>query len=131
VAVGYCYYYGLGVRQDRAEAAASFRRARKGIFISDCGREEALYHLAVAYLDRPGSRSRGQVRPLLATANVDDDYPEARDLLAQLDAGAALRPCRCRRGWYTRIAGQAACAVHGRPAIKHSHPPNANLKRRG
>jgi TPR repeat protein len=116
VTVGYCYYYGIGVRRNRAAAVASFRRARKGIFISDCGREEALYHLAVAYLDRTGSRSRSQARTLLAKANVDDDYPEARDLLAQLDAGAALRPCRCRRGWYKTILGQAACEVHGRPA---------------
>jgi hypothetical protein len=49
--VGYCYQYGIGVRKNIASARRMYRRAIAARDISMSGREEALYNLAVTYLD--------------------------------------------------------------------------------
>jgi TPR repeat protein len=116
VDLGYCLYYGLGVRRDAAKALIAFRRAGRQTNISEWEREEAHYHRAVAHLDRGDRGDIARARGLLTRANVDDDYVEARSLLAQLDEKARILPCRCRRGLNRDVAGQAPCVPHGRRA---------------
>ncbi len=112
VDIGYCLYYGIGVRSHKSKALAAFRLACRSKFIIEFGREEAFYHLAVASLDRTGGQNKQRTRKLLLRANVDDDYHEARELLAQLNEKNIPVPCRCRRRLNRSILGQAACALH-------------------
>lgn len=112
VDIGYCLYYGIGVKSDKSKAVAAFRLACRSKFITDFGREEAYYHMAVASLDRTGRHNKPRIRKLLLRANVDDDYSEARELLAQLDENRVPVPCRCRRFLRRSIRGQASCALH-------------------
>jgi TPR repeat protein len=49
--LGYCYQYGTGVRRDERAARTAYRSAVRSQWINEYSREEALYHLAVAYLD--------------------------------------------------------------------------------
>jgi uncharacterized protein len=51
VDVGYCYQYGIGTRKNAADAKRMFRRAIASRDISQYGREEAMYHLAVQFID--------------------------------------------------------------------------------
>lgn len=51
VDAGYDYLYGIGVRKDLRSARRMFQSALRSTFISQMGREEALYHLAVAEID--------------------------------------------------------------------------------
>src|SRR5690606_1187754 len=44
--VGYCLQYGIGVRRDPAAAAKAYGSAIASRWITEYGREEALYHLA-------------------------------------------------------------------------------------
>jgi TPR repeat protein len=112
VDVGYCLYNGIGVRRDEAEALDAFRRASRSTYISAFELEEALYHRAVVHLDRGGAANRTKARLLLMRANRDDDFEQARELLAQLSSARRPIPCRCRRGWRRSIKGQAPCALH-------------------
>jgi len=114
--MGYWLYYGIGVRRDVAKARSAFHRAAQSRDISDFDREEALYLLAVAHLDRSGLQNRAQARALLTRANADGDYPEAGALVAQLDLETEPVPCRCRRGLDRHVRGQAPCDVH-RPRL--------------
>ena len=107
--LGYCYQYGLGVRRDSNAASRAYRAAARSKWIDEFSREEALYHLAVAYLDRDnGSRSRSLATQLLREAAADGDYPQATDLLSRLGTGAPLSVCRCRRGLRRSEAGCSA-----------------------
>ena len=115
VCIGYCYYYGLGARPDRVKSMTAFKRAGDAKSIIELDREEALYHRAVAQIDRASGRGRTIARALLVKANADGDYPEAQALLRQLDTGRPPVPCRCRRGLNRAVPGQAPCAVHRRP----------------
>jgi TPR repeat protein len=108
VTAGYGYLNGIGARRDLRSARRMFRRALAGD-ISEHGREEALYNLAIAHVD---SGNRGRAIPLLEQANKDDDYPEAASLLAQIRANAELRPCRCRRHLNKHLRGHAKCPQH-------------------
>lgn len=130
--IGYLYYYGIGVRRDRAEAMRALHRATESRFISEYGREEALYHLAVAHVDAGAGGDLRQARALLRRAARDGDYPEASALQAQLKAREAPRFCRCRRWWWRHIPGQAECPLHKRPADTRPHATlDARVKRRG
>jgi len=51
VDVGYCYQYGIGTRKNTANAKRLFRRAIVSKYISQYGREEAMYQLAVQFID--------------------------------------------------------------------------------
>ena len=117
VDIGYCLYYGIGVKAQQSKALAAFRHACRSKFIIEFGREEAFYHLAVASLDQTNGHNIQRARKLLLKANVDDDYPEARELLAQLDNKSVPVPCRCRRFLKRSILGQSACVLH-RPLKK-------------
>jgi Sel1 repeat len=114
VTAGYGRLYGIGVRADAGSARRLFRHALRSKNITAYGREEALYHLAVADLDR-GQRRRA-IRQL-RRANSDGDYPEAQELLAQLGAGTQATPCRCMRHLNRNLRGHAQCPWHPRSRV--------------
>jgi len=110
--VGYCLYYGIGTRRDRAAAIRAYRRAIKTYYTTEYDREEAQYHLAVALLEGGATRYRRKAAQLLNQAADDGDYPQATDLLRQLGQTAPPRICRCRRGLARRLGGKAQCPLH-------------------
>lgn len=109
VDAGYDYLYGIGVRKDLRSARRMFQHALRSTFISQVGREEALYHLAVAEIDNGSPRL---AVPLLRKANKDGDYPEAASLLTQIRSKATPIPCRCRRALNKKLRGHAKCPRH-------------------
>jgi TPR repeat protein len=115
VTAGYGCLYGIGVRKDISAARRMLQHALRSDCISAYGREEALYHLAVADLD---SGNRRRALPLLRRANSDGDYPQAQDLLAQISAGIEPVPCRCLRHLKKQLRGHARCPLH--PAPRYS-----------
>jgi TPR repeat protein len=111
--LGYCCQYGIGVRRDELAACVAYRAAVRSQWINEYSREEALYHLAVAYLDLDnGQRGRRHAAKLLREASADGDYTQAADLLGSLESGGPLSVCRCRRGLRRSLGGQAQCALH-------------------
>ena len=111
VDVGYCYQYGIGTRRDIANAKRLFRRAILSKDISQNGREEAMYHLAVQFIDE----GRPQLAiPLLKRAAADGDFPEAAPVLKQLTNNSIYDPCRCRRFLSKQLRGHAKCLLHAR-----------------
>lgn len=106
---GYDYLYGIGAQKNLPAAKRMFRLAIRSNNISQAGREEALYHLAVAAVDNSAFR---RAIPLLRQANRDDDYPEAARLLAQIRTKTDLTPCRCRRDLNKFLPGHARCPQH-------------------
>jgi TPR repeat protein len=111
VDVGYCYQYGIGIRKSTANAKRMFRRAIASKDISQYGREEAMYHLAVQFIDE--GKRRFAV-PLLKRAAADDDFPEAASVLKQLNTNADYVPCRCRRFINKQLRGHTKCSLHAR-----------------
>jgi TPR repeat protein len=111
VDVGYCYQYGIGTRRDTVRAKRMFRRAVASKDISQYGREEAMYHLALQLIDE--GRNPLAI-PLLRSASADDDFPEARAVLRQMQAKLPLNPCRCRRLSNKKMRGHAKCSLHPR-----------------
>jgi TPR repeat protein len=109
--VGYCYQYGIGVWRDVRQARIAFRRAIRANSTTEYGREEAMYHLAVSYLDQG---QRQMAIPLLKRAAGDGDYPEAMAALDQIREGKKIDPCRCRRHIRKELAGHAKCMIHPR-----------------
>lgn len=109
VSAGYGYLYGIGTRRSPKSARRMLRRALRSGSISEHGREEALYVLAIANID--SGHRRGAI-PLLERAARDGDYPEAMSLLTQIKSGAGLVPCRCRRHLSKDLQGHAPCPVH-------------------
>lgn len=111
VDVGYCYQYGIGTRRSVPLAKRMYRRAISSANISAFGREEAMYHLAIAYVD--DGRVSSAI-PHLARAATDGDFPEASSLLRQIRLKGNLRPCRCRREMDKWRPGHAVCDRHAR-----------------
>ena len=107
--LGYCLYYGIGARRDQTAALARWRRLDDTPHVTPYGREEAWYLRAVAHVD---AGRRGLAASLLTPAAADGDYPEADELLSQLNVGEPPVPCRCRRHFATSIRGQARCQRH-------------------
>ncbi len=104
VDVGYCYQYGIGVRRDPGKAKRMYRSAMKSRDISGYGRESAMYHFAVEVLDE----GRASVAiPHLKRATADGDFPEATEVLNQIERGAPVIPCRCRRFIRKTLLGHA------------------------
>ena len=104
--LGYCYYYGIGVRRNYTLAVTNYRKAIRSTFINEYDREEARYHLAITLLDTGNNASvRRRATELLQDAAIDDDYPEAADLLRQLSSLDKLNVCRCRRGLLRALGG--------------------------
>jgi uncharacterized protein len=109
VDAGYCYQYGIGVRNNIASARELYRRAIAARDISMWGREEALYQLALTYVDA------GKLRlalPFLKRAAKDGDYAEAAAVLTRIRSKEEMLPCRCRRFINKNLRGHAACAMH-------------------
>ena len=111
--LGYCYQYGIGVRRDHKAAIRNYRKAIRSTFITEYGREEAMYHLTIALLDTGiYTRVYGQAIEFLQDATIDGDYPEPSDLLCQLRSKGKLKICRCRRGLRRSLGGKAQCPLH-------------------
>lgn len=110
---GYCYQYGIGVRANVTSARRLYRRAIAARDTTMWGREEALYHLAISYLD---ARKPKLAVSLLKRGAKDGDYPEAAAVISQLAAKDVVQPCRCRRFFNRDLNGHAACAIHARKA---------------
>ncbi len=119
--VGFCLQYGLGVRRDLNRAIRAYRSAARTYYTTANGREEALYHLAVALLDRGRPSDLPAVRDCLESAAADGDYPQAVALLAGLDSRAAVVACRCRRFLRRRFGGKQQCVIHRMPGRDRSH----------
>jgi TPR repeat protein len=111
VDVGYCYQYGIGTRKNAAKAKRMFGRAIASKDISEYGREEAMYHLAVQYIDEG---KRKFAFPLLKRATADGDFPEAASVLNQLNTNTDYDPCRCRRFINKQLRGHTKCSLHPR-----------------
>lgn len=111
VDVGYCYQYGIGARKNVANAKRMFRRAIASRDISKFGREEAMYHLAVQFIDEV---KRQLAFPLLKRATADNDFPEAASVLNQLETESDYLPCRCKRSINKQLRGHTKCSLHSR-----------------
>jgi TPR repeat protein len=111
VNVGYCYQYGIGTRKYAAIAKRMFRRAIASRDISQFGREEAMYHLAVQFIDEG---KRQLAFPLLKRATADNDFPEAASVLNQLATESDYLPCRCKRSINKELRGHTKCSLHSR-----------------
>jgi TPR repeat protein len=106
-----CYQYGIGARKNAANAKRMFRRAIASRNISQYGREEAMYHLAVQFIDE------GKLRlalPLLKRASADDDFPEAASVVNQIKTKSDYVPCRCKRFVNKKLRGHTKCVLHTR-----------------
>lgn len=82
--VGHCYYYGIGVQQDRSIAVRHFRKvsADKLNLHCDYDRDLANYYLGLSYLTGDGfNRSLKLARKFLEMANADNDNENAKSLL--------------------------------------------------
>jgi TPR repeat protein len=113
VDVGYCFQYGIGTRKNTANAKRLFRRAIASKDITQHGREAAMYHLALQFIDEG---KPNLALPLLKRATADDDYSEAASVLNQLNTNSDFVPCRCRRSINKKLRGHTKCALHARPA---------------
>jgi TPR repeat protein len=111
VDVGYCYQYGIGARKNAANAKRMFRRAIASRNISQYGREAAMYHLALQFIDE--GKLRLALR-LLKLAAADGDYPEAASLLKQIETKSDYVPCRCKRLLNKHLRGHSKCLLHAR-----------------
>jgi TPR repeat protein len=111
VDMGYCYQYGIGTRRDPVRAKRMFKRAIASRDISQYGREEAMYHLALQLIDE--GRKRLAI-PILKRACADDDFPEAAAVLQQMKVSSPYIPCRCRRLSNKKLRGHAKCLLHPR-----------------
>src|SRR5439155_9492924 len=116
VDVGYCYQYGIGTRPRVRLACRMYKAALTSKIITASGREEAMYHLAVAYLDEGRA---GLALPLLVRAAADGDFPEAESLLDQIRSKNTIVPCRCRRDLLKTLPGHAPCPRHPYSSIRH------------
>jgi TPR repeat protein len=111
VDVGYCYQYGIGTRRAPVHAKRMFRRAIASKYISQHGREAAMYHLALQFIDE-GRHSLAIA--LLRRASADDDFPEAATVLRQITSKLPYIPCRCRRLSNKMLRLHARCLLHPR-----------------
>jgi TPR repeat protein len=130
--LGYCLYYGIGVRRNTVRALAALICACESQNISEFDLEWAFYQRAVVHLDQGGEVNQSTAQALLIRANADDDYPEARALLRQMANGTDTIPCRCRRGLNRSVRGQVLCPVHKGLANRRLQPSARRaMKRRG
>ena len=109
---GYCLQHGLGIPKDLRAAERAYRAATGSKWITDYGREEAMYHLAVLLLGRQTATSRRAALKLLRMASADGDYPQAETLLKLEESVEAQNICICRRHLRPRLA-KRHCPLHG------------------
>jgi TPR repeat protein len=109
---GYCLQHGVGVPRYETAAQRVYRSAIACTWITEYGREEAMYHLAVLLLGRHSASSRRAAVRLLTAANVDGDYPQAQALLRLVRSGEVQNICICCRHLRPRLA-KRHCPLHG------------------
>lgn len=109
---GYCLQHGVWVRRDTKAAERAYRAAIASKDITENGREEAMYHLAVLVSGKRSASSRRAALKLLRLATADRDYPQAEALLRSMGSGDLQSICTCRRHLRPRFA-QRHCRVHG------------------
>ena len=109
---GYCLQHGIGVPKDLRTAVRAYRAAIDSKWITDYGREEAMYHLAVLLLGRQSVSARRAAVKLLRAASADGDYPQAEDLLWMAESADLRHICMCRRHLRPRLA-KRHCPLHG------------------
>ncbi len=111
--VGYCYHLGIGVKKNLLLAERAYRNAIRSKCITEWGRQEAMYNLAVIQIEQGTLATIRKAKTLLIRANKDDDYPQAKKLLSSLEKGQKIEPCLCR----AKLAGDLAkrwCPLHGK-----------------
>lgn len=109
---GYCLQHGIGIRQDTRAAERVYRAAIRSKWITDYGREEAMYHLAVILLRKQSASSRRTAVTLLRAASADKDYDQAETLLRMAGSAGVRNVCICRRRLRPRLA-KRHCPLHG------------------
>ncbi len=109
---GYCLQHVIGVRKDEKAAERAYRSAIAFECITEYGREDAMYQLAVLLLNQHSAASRRAAKRLLRRANKDGDYPEAEALLQLIENGEVQNVCICRRHLRPRLA-KRHCPRHG------------------
>ena len=109
---GYCLQHAVGIRKDEKAAERAYRAAIASKEITECAREEAMYHLAVLLLSRQSASFRRAAASLLRAANVDADYPQAEALLRMTGSADARNVCICRRHLRPCLA-KRHCPLHG------------------
>lgn len=88
VEIGWRYYEGVGVKCDAGAAVRCFREAIASKEISQAGREDAMFHLAVAFHEGRGAKkSAARALRWASLANKDDDHARARDLIEKIKKG--------------------------------------------
>ena len=113
---GYCLQHGVGVRRDTKAAERAYRAAIASKDITEYGREEAMYHLAVLLLGKRSASSRRAALKLLQSAMADQDYPQAEALLQSLASEDISKICTCHRHLRPRLA-KRHCRVHGHQRV--------------
>ncbi len=81
--VGMCYYYGIGVKQNKLRAFRFFKNLLKpGIYLSGYETNEANYRIGKMYLEgEVTKRSITKARHYLQLANEDGDHRSAAQIL--------------------------------------------------
>jgi TPR repeat protein len=84
--VGLCYLFGIGTKQNHALAYASLKEVlneKNNYYCSQRAKENAQYWLGIFHLYGIGgaSKSFSKARILLESADSDDDYDQANELL--------------------------------------------------
>jgi TPR repeat protein len=109
---GYCLQHGVGTRKNERAAERAYRAAIASKWITEYGREEAMYHLAVLLLSRQSISARRDAVNLLRAASADGDYAQAQTLLRTIGSADVRNICICRRRLRPRLA-KRQCPVHG------------------
>lgn len=87
VEVGKRLYAGIGSTADAIEAVRCFRKAIASKNITQAGREEAMFHLGIAYYEGRGvRRSPSRAIKWLCKSNQDGDRPKAEELVGMIKA---------------------------------------------
>jgi tetratricopeptide (TPR) repeat protein len=120
---GYCLQHGIGIQKDEKAAERAYRAAMSFEWITDYGREEAMYHLAVLLVGRRSASSRQTAAKLLRAASADGDYPQAEALLRVVESTDPRHICVCRRRLRSLLA-RSHCPLHGPHPGQPGAPPN-------
>ena len=119
---GHCYQFGAGTRKNLRAAERCYREAISSGWISERGREEAMFLLATLLLGV--GHGRHEASYLLRRANIERDYPQAEALLKALGSEEWRSVCVCRRDQPKKYA-VTHCAVHNRALAASAANPSA------
>ena len=112
---GYCYHHGTGVRKDLKAAEKEYERCIAGYWVSEYEREEAMFHLAALKITVSGTKGRDAAIRLLKQATRDDDYPQASQLISDIDIRAGRTDCICVcRRFLRPLLKKRMCFLHRR-----------------